>query len=186
VVPFSQYISNPGRLVSRAAISKDGGKSWDLSNLLDIGGAGDHDGAIEPTIVQLRDKRIWMLMRTTRDAFWESYSQDGGLTWSPAAPTAIAASHAPGYMTRLSDGRLILVWNRGKGWERKELSVALSTDDGKTWTTPTVVAKGREVTYPFVFENEPGDLWTGFLDVCKSWDSQFGSVCVRGAEQALR
>lgn len=185
VVPFSRCVSNPGRLVSLAAVSKDGGKGWTLSNTIDIGGAGDHDGAIEPTVVELRDKRIRALIRTTKGAFWESHSSDSGLSWSAAVPTRIQSSHAPGYLTRLADDRLALVWNRGNGWERKELSIALSADDGKTWSEPFILVRGREVTYPFVFENRPGELWIGFLDVCKDWDSRICSRFVKVPERAI-
>jgi hypothetical protein len=184
VVPFSQYVPNPGRLVSRAAVSADGGATWKLSSMIDIGGAGDHDGAVEPTVVELKDGRVWMLIRTSKGVFWQSFSNDGGLTWSPAEPTKIDASHAPGHMTRLADGRLALAWNRGKGWDRKELSIALSEDEGKTWTKPVVLAKGPQVTYPFVFECEPGDLWIGFLDV-QGWESKVSSRCVKVAERAV-
>jgi len=31
------------------------------SNLIDVGGHGDHDGALEPTLTELRDGRLWML-----------------------------------------------------------------------------------------------------------------------------
>ena len=71
---------------------------------------------------------------------------------------------SPGMLMRLSDGRLVLFWNAipNEGFvRREELSVAFSSDDGKTWTKPRVIAKnptGR-VSYPYVFEAEPGVLW---------------------------
>ena len=82
LVPYSHYVSNPGRLVSRVSVSTDGGKSWKLSTALDIGGAGDHEGAVEPALLELKDGRVWMLIRTSRGQVWESFSTDGGLTWS--------------------------------------------------------------------------------------------------------
>ena len=44
---------------------------------------------------------------------------------------------------------------------RGELSVAFSDDDGKTWTTPVVIARqpGASLTYPYIYEREPGLLW---------------------------
>jgi len=35
---------------------------------------------------------VWMLIRTTRKVFWESYSSDGGQTWSDAKATTIDAA----------------------------------------------------------------------------------------------
>ena len=122
----------PGRLVSRVSVSTDGGKSWTLSTALDIGGAGDHEGALEPALLELKDGRVWMLIRTSRGQFWESFSTDGGLTWSEAKPTAIESTHAPGHLARLADGRIALVWNqRKKG--RGELHLAFSSDEGRAW-----------------------------------------------------
>jgi lysophospholipase L1-like esterase len=165
VVPFSHYVANPGRLVSRTVVSRDAGKTWNPSNQIDIGGAGDHAGAVEPCVIELQDKRLWMVIRTARKFFWESFSEDGGLTWSEAKPTEIRSSHSPGHVIRLADGRLALAWNPDS---RRELCLALSKDEGQTWTDSVVVARGS-TTYPFILENEPGELWVGFIDPHNGW-----------------
>lgn len=165
VVPFSHYVANPGRLVSRTVVSQDGGKTWNASNQIDIGGAGDHSGAVEPCVIELQDKRLWMLIRTERKFFWESFSEDGGLTWSEAVPTEIRSSHSPGHLIRMADGRLALAWNPDS---RRELCLAFSKDEGRTWTDSVVVARGS-VTYPYILENKPGELWVGFIDPHQGW-----------------
>jgi lysophospholipase L1-like esterase len=165
VVPFSHYVANPGRLVSRTVVSRDAGKTWTPSNQIDIGGAGDHAGAVEPCVIELQDKRLWMVIRTARKFFWESFSEDGGLTWSEAKPTEIRSSHSPGHVIRLADGRLALAWNPDS---RRELCLALSKDEGQTWTDSVVVARGS-TTYPFILENQPGELWVGFIDPHNGW-----------------
>jgi len=167
VVPFSHYIANPGRLASRSVVSADGGETWKSSNMIDIGGAGDHDGALEPCVLELKDHRLWMLIRTTRKFFWESFSADGGLTWSEAKPTQIDSSSSPGHVIRLSDGRLAMAWNPSAA-QRRELHVALSSNEGQTWTPSTVIARGY-ASYPFVLENQPGELWIGFMDSHAGW-----------------
>ena len=167
VVPFSHYVANPGRLASRSVVSADGGKTWKLSNPVDIGGAGDHGGALEPCVLELKDQRIWMLIRTTRKVFWESFSSDGGLTWSEAGPTQIDSSNSPGHVIRLTDGRLVLAWNPSAS-QRRELHLAFSSDEGQTWTPSTVIARGY-ATYPFILENKPGELWIGFMDSHAGW-----------------
>ncbi|MFK5924857.1 MAG: exo-alpha-sialidase [Verrucomicrobiota bacterium] len=165
VVPFSHYVANPGRLVSRTTVSSDGGKTWKLSNKIDIGGAGDHAGAVEPCVIELNDKRLWMLIRTARGFFWESYSSDGGLTWSKAEPTKIKSSHSPGHLIRMTDGRLALTWNPNR---RSELHLAFSSDEGKSWGESTIIARGY-ATYSYIMENEPGELWIGFIDASEGW-----------------
>lgn len=165
VVPFSHYVADPGRLVSRTVVSQDGGKTWKPGNKIDIGGAGDHAGAVEPCVIELTDKRLWMVIRTARKFFWESFSKDGGLTWSEAEPTTIRSSHSPGHVIRMADGRLALAWNPDG---RRELCLAFSKDEGRTWTDSVVVARGS-TTYPFILENKPGELWVGFIDPHDGW-----------------
>lgn len=183
-IPFSHYVANPGRLNGRTAVSSDGGKTWRLSNPIDIGGAGDHEGAVEPTVIELKDRRLWMLIRTSRERFWQAFSTNGGLTWSAAEPTGIPSTHAPGHLARLTDGRLALVWNP-KATGRRELHLALSEDDGRTWGPSFVVAKGRQVTYPFVMERRPGELWIGFMDVHEGWGTAPRARHVKLDEKAI-
>ncbi|MBT7164720.1 MAG: hypothetical protein HN904_18210 [Victivallales bacterium] len=44
---------------------------------------------------------------------------------------------------------------------REELVIAFSADDGRSWSTPTVIAKqnGQWLAYPYVFEPNPGEIW---------------------------
>jgi hypothetical protein len=161
VAPIEHPVRNPGRHVSRTLVSTDNGLTWKLSNIIDLGGAGDHDGAMEGTVVELKDGRLYMLLRTNLDRFWEAYSEDKGLSWRIIKPSNIDASSAPGYIKRLASGRIVLVWNRlypeGKNsyyrpdkrehfhnapsYQRAELSIAFSEDECKSWTKPTVFAR---------------------------------------------
>ncbi|MEP6671094.1 MAG: exo-alpha-sialidase [Chthoniobacter sp.] len=183
VVPFSHYVAQPGRLASRAVVSQDGGQTWKLSNTLDIGGAGDHEGALEPCVLELKDHRLWMLIRTSRKFFWESFSTDGGLTWSEAKPTTIDSSHSPGHVIRLADGRLALAWNPSTN-QRRELHLALSEDEGRTWSPSLVAARGN-ATYPFVLEASPGELWVGYMDCHDGWGTTPRARHLKIAEQAI-
>jgi hypothetical protein len=173
VIPGQELLMDKGRHATRPYTSKDDGRTWNYADILDIPGQGDHAGAVEGTLEELRDGRIWLLLRSSHGYFYESFSADGGFTWSPIQPSGIAASGAPGLLTRLSDGSLILVWNRAclDGTEtrqhRTELSVAFSDNDGKDWTRPVVLAtnpdgninNANRIAYPYVFEVQPGYLW---------------------------
>ncbi|WP_438480627.1 sialidase family protein [Oleiharenicola lentus] len=180
VVPVQYYASHPLRCVIQPYVSSDDGKTWRGSNIIDLGGKGDHDGAFEPTLVELRDGRVWMLIRTNWDKYWEAISDDHGAYWRTIRPTAIEASSSPPYLQRLASGCLVLFWNRlypeGKSdykrrggkysevagsWHREEISVATSNDEGATWSQPVIMAREKNVwlSYVYSFEPEPGKLW---------------------------
>lgn len=182
VVSVPHLVSDPGRWVSCSVYSDDEGRTWARSNWIDLGGHGDHDGAMEPAVVELRDGRLLMLIRTALGSFWQACSDDQGRTWRTIRPLAIDASSAPGALVKLRSGRLVLAWNRLKpsdGGEitmehdkqkaefpapnhRRELSLATSEDDAKTWSEFVVIARqssGGQFSYPYVFERRPGEIW---------------------------
>jgi sialidase-1 len=182
VVPIQRMLRDPCRHAICVYVSADDGETWRHSNIIDLGGHGHHDGAMEPTVVELNDGRLWMLIRTNLDLFWNAYSSDNGLSWRVIQPSDIDASSSPGALLRLTSGRLALVWNRlyldgetshpKRGgdcnlsaepaiWQREELSLAFSDDDGQTWSKPTVIlrVKGGRPSYPHLFEPEPGEIW---------------------------
>lgn len=194
-------LNNPGRHAVITYTSRDEGETWERSNVIDIGGVGNHDGAMEATIVELKTGSLLMLIRTNWNQFWRAESKDDGLTWHIMGSSGIPASAAHGQLLRLESGRLLLAWNRPYGdgeseprmvvggdnfWSavpgsnyRNELSVALSEDDGKSWSNPIVVAKTEEtgmrsidrlsvygeyipkneISYPYLFEFAPGEIW---------------------------
>lgn len=139
-------------------VSDDDGRTWRRSSLVstpDHEGGGIHDGkrwnhgAAEPTVIELNDGRLWMLIRTSQDHHYQSFSEDGGLTWSEAAPSPFYGTITMPTIGRLKDGRMIFIWsnttplpevnNTDGVWEdvftnRNAIHAALSADDGKTWT----------------------------------------------------
>lgn len=179
IVPVQEWWNDPDRNVQATYASNDNGKTWTRSNVIDLGGNGHHDGGCEGAVIELMDRQLWMLIRTSWDCFWEAYSMDEGLSWRIIQPTDIDASSAPAYLQRLSSGRIVLVWNRlypeGRdtyqrrsgaysqdwaSWHREELSIAFSDDDGKTWTDPEVLISDEGgATYPWVCERRPGEIW---------------------------
>ncbi|MEN6493036.1 MAG: sialidase family protein [Thermoguttaceae bacterium] len=112
----------------------------------------------EPTVVELSSGRLWMLVRTSQDCHYESFSDDGGETWTTPAPSRFYATLTMPLLFRMSDGRVLAVWNnstplpelnhdtqpglnrgeRDGTWEdvftnRDALHAAISADDGQTW-----------------------------------------------------
>ncbi|MCA1809168.1 MAG: sialidase family protein [Kiritimatiellia bacterium] len=177
-----KMIFNPGRHTVLSYYSDDDGTSWKASNLIDLGGKGHHGGVSESTIVELKDGRVLMLIRTNWGQLWRSYSKDQGVTWHVYGPAGIDSSSAPAYIERLQSGRLVIVWCRhnpeGESgyklrggdnvWSatptsnfRGEISIAFSEDEAENWSKPIVIARKEkgELSYPYLFEAEPGVLW---------------------------
>jgi hypothetical protein len=95
-------------------------------------------GADEPVVLELKDGRVWMLMRTQRGRFYESFSSDGGATWSASQPSKLISSDSPAGLARLKDGNILLFSNACLRYPyaygaRNVLHVAISEDEGKTW-----------------------------------------------------
>ena len=105
-------------------------------------------GAVEPTITELQDGRLWMIMRTAQDRHYQSFSTDGGETWSEATPSPFYGTITMPTFQRLQDGRLLFFWCNTTPlpelptatgvWDdvftnRDAVHVAISEDDGQTW-----------------------------------------------------
>lgn len=154
VVPFAAW-KKPGETVAPSTgsnyttvvTSDDGGTTWQLSpakltSPCDPGYNGNNYGAIEPTILELRDGRVWMLMRTQTGFLYESFSDDG-VNWQPAKPSPFHSSTSPAALVRLPDRRIVVLWNNceqppkhegaGVYGGRDALHAAISADEGKTW-----------------------------------------------------
>ena len=159
VATVPHIVLDPGRYAACSLTSEDDGKTWKRSNLVDLGGHGHHSGAMEPSVAELSDGRLLMVIRTHWGRFWEALSDDGGLSWRTIRPSQIESSSSPGHLLRLRSGRLVLVSNGKVG--RQELLITFSEDDGKSWTRQIVIArqKGGQLSYPYVFERRAGKLW---------------------------
>ncbi len=79
----------------------------------------------------------------------QTLSSDGGRTWSKPVPFTPAAQLItyPGSLTTLSDGRILHAWNtwyddaKAKGGKSRHVYFTLSSDEGKTWSSPKSLAK---------------------------------------------
>ena len=146
--------------------SDDDGQTW-ASTMLPVGPRFEvkpphkkprwENWCVEPTILEMNDGRLWMIARTSRDRHYESFSKDGGETWSPWRASPFYGTLTMPTLFRLSDGHILLFWcnttplpesdqSQSKlpktaqdgTWEdvftnRDALHAAISDDDGKTW-----------------------------------------------------
>ena len=112
----------------------------------------------EPTLVEVSNGRLWMVIRTSHDTHYQSFSDDGGVTWTTPEPSRFYGTITMPTLFRLQDGRILFFWcnttplveldhDRQPGlfdWERQGYGedvftnrdathVAISEDDGATW-----------------------------------------------------
>ncbi len=147
--------------------SDDDGKSWNrivLGMIPEHEAIAPHQGlrwqnhGIEPSLVELKDGTLWMIIRTSLDNHYQSFSYDGGENWTNPEPSRFYATITMPTFFRLNDGRIILFWcnttplpeldhdkqHELTEWERKGFAedlftnrdafhAAITEDDGKTW-----------------------------------------------------
>lgn len=113
----------------------------------------------EHMMIELKDGRLWMLARTKGQPH-ESYSRDGGKTWSePKQAATVQNVNARFFLRRLKSGRILLVKNGSPAErlpKRTHMSAWLSDDEGQTWKGGLLLDKRNAVSYPDGFEAPDG------------------------------
>ncbi|MCI5651875.1 MAG: glycoside hydrolase [Ruminococcus bromii] len=162
---------------SNVYASTDEGKTIFLRGHADV----PNRGFDEHMIVEQKDGSLWMLVRTF-DGIGESFSTDGGYTWTPGRKSHIDGPCSRFFIRRLKSGRLLLVnhYNFGeqldaegilsqgnvKSWKgRSHLTALLSEDDGATWPYHLLLDERNEVSYPDAKEAADGSIY-----ICYDWE----------------
>jgi predicted neuraminidase len=116
---------------------------------------------IQPTLVPLAGERVLMLLRdqSRTRRLRTAYSDDNGWTWSEAKPRGLPNPDAAIDALRLSDGRILLVYNDAVSG-RENLRLAVSADEGATWRRGPVLESnaGKEYSYPCLAEGSDGRI----------------------------
>jgi predicted neuraminidase len=116
---------------------------------------GKDFAAIQPALLRHAGGRLQALCRTRQQKIAETWSDDGGKTWSKLKATALPNPSSGIAATTLADGRHLLVYNhtpRG----RTPLNVAVSRD-GKAWQAALVLEdQPGEYSYPTVIQTADG------------------------------
>jgi predicted neuraminidase len=146
-------------------LSRDEGRTWTRvfparsSNAADI-------QAIQPSILIHDDGTLQALGRTRSDRVFETWSTDGGKTWSALALTALPNPNSGIDAVTLRDGRQLIVYNHATR-ARTPLNVAVS-DDGETWQSSLVLEnEPGEYSYPAVIQTRDG-----LVHVTYTWKRQ--------------
>jgi hypothetical protein len=143
---------------TRFVRSTDEGKTWEFSELYSIPRLpGERRGGIiQPTVVQLGDGSLLCLNRSCNGWIVEMRSFDKGITWTTPVDTALPNPESNVCMTRRRNGDLLLAYNPSH-LNRNPISIARSTDDGKSWQRLFDLRKETgELSYPCILETPDG------------------------------
>lgn len=141
-------------------ISEDMGKTWEVVGPINDGIEFD---AIQPSILTYKNGRMQVICRTREDVLAQSWSKDGGRTWSKMTAMSLPNPNSGTDAVTLKDGRQLLIYNHStkKGEEpkgRNILNLALSKD-GKKWK-PVMTLENVPIddgyAYPAIIQAEDG------------------------------
>ena len=115
----------------------------------------------QPAITPLDAGRALALLRGDGAAKSVSVarSENSGRTWSAPQDVGLPNPDAGLDAIQLADGRLLLAFNDSPQG-RENLRLALSDDEGRTWTRMATIAEesGAEFSYPFLMQASDGDV----------------------------
>ncbi len=164
VVPVASHRARGGILDSRSDIqcflSDDDGKTWRAASGKCSLPQSSHciSGLQEPGGVELSNGVLWGWARTELGRQYETFSMDGGDTWTVCQPSRFTSPNSPLCMKRGYDGRLYAIWNPIPEYNGREkpdyftggrtpLVIASSGDEGKTFTDPVAFEWDGESGY---------------------------------------
>ncbi len=130
------------------AVSDDNGESWHWLPVKVESDVDETVGLQEPGIYENAQGRLWLFCRTCCGYQYQSFSEDGGLSWSKAAPNFFFSSpDSPMRVKKVAENTVAAVFNpvpfnvfanKQERWgaaKRTPLCVAVSRDDGASFDT---------------------------------------------------
>lgn len=117
-------------------------------------------GIIQPTLLQYKDKRIQALFRSRQNVIVQSWSADGGASWSMPAATGLPNPNSGIDAASLSNGTQLLVYNPLKSganwWEGRSVLKIAASKDGVNWKDVYTLEDHTEgeYSYPAVIIDE--------------------------------
>lgn len=153
---FCVWSFNHGGIAGPMAKSTDGGITWeqikspsDWSNMKNC-----------PSIYRMTDKKgkERLMVYSAQPNIAQTYSENGGKTWTPIKSMNIPCVMAFTSMVQLKNGDYLAMFNRRPegqtGPPQNEVCQSISKDGGLTWNTPQTIvpnSKNNIPCEPFVF-----------------------------------
>lgn len=151
--------------------STDGGKTWTALGTVPLCDGTHSTNYHEPHVVELDSGRLLGMIRfqygdgdtpsTEQLTFslFQTESDDGGATWTPAKPTGVRGS--PPHLLRHSSGAIVCVYGyRDAPYGQRAM---ISRDGGATWQTDLILRDDGpdwDLGYPASAEMPDGSLFT--------------------------
>ena len=137
-------------------LSRDEGRTWTIAKPAAATDGRDAD-AIQPSVLVHPDGSLQAVGRTRSGRIFETWSKDGGRSWSAVSLTALPNPSAGADAVTLRDGRHLVVFNHtAKG--RSPLNIAVSKD-GRLWEAAVVLeSEPGEYSYPAVIQSRDGQI----------------------------
>ena len=112
----------------------------------------------EPGLIELKDGRVFMIIRTKLGNPYKSISSDGGQTWSQPVPIVeLETPVSPQTLFRLPDSaHIAVIYNnnsvgeRNRNCDRTPLAFAVSKDEGKSFQFRKIIQPMLGRTYDYV------------------------------------
>lgn len=175
IIAGASLQGEPGKRI-HAERSTDNGKTWTKTESISDP-VNTKYKIIQPTILVHSQQKLQILARPNASnsdtKLAQTWSEDGGLTWSPVSDAALPNNNSAVDAVTLDDGRHLLVYNHstrenpvGGRKGRGILTVALS-NDGINWEAAAVLEyrTGQvQYSYPAVIQTKDG-----LVHVTYSW-----------------
>lgn len=140
--------------------TSDQGRTWQKSESI---GDGDSIEIIQPTVLVHSDRRLQALCRSRQDLIAETWSEDGGHTWSAPTLTDLPNPNSGFDGVTLADGRHLLVYNPSSHC-RSPLVVS-SSEDGKAWREILTLESGEGAfSYPAMIQAHDGSVHISYTN----------------------
>lgn len=138
-------------------VSADKGQTWTLRGKAEcLDASSGKNNLDDPVLVEKKNGTLWLVIRTD-DGPYESFSKDGGATWTHAVKSSIEGPPTRMTIDRLASGNLLMVYHDASS--RTNLTAYLSTDDGETWSHKLLLDERVGVTYPDVIQKSDGTIY---------------------------
>lgn len=156
---FCAWSYDHGGKAGPLAKSKDGGKTWEMVPTPTDWGTTFNC----PSLYLLRDQagKERLMVFTARPGMSQTWSEDGGKTWTPVRSLGKPCVMAFSSIVRLNNGDYLGLYHRGhEDKDRSPLTIwqSLSKDGGVTWGESTLVGEyeGKSPCEPAVFRSPDG------------------------------
>ncbi len=151
--------------------SDDDGMSWTPSARITTSYDNDRDGLQEPGVFELEDGTVWMFIRTAYGHQYESFSKDGGETWSAIRPNFTFASPLSPMQVKAVGEYTVAIFNPVPRaawaimaekkdywhvWGRTPFAVSVSDDTGKNFVRTYLLEDdiSNDYCYPAILEGD--------------------------------